>query len=219
MYKVKIVEGQQTSKVQQIANAFIHDIETGRLKKCSQLPSINRFAKENGVARDTIEKAYQQLKKGGYIASYSGRGYFVVDKSRHRIKVLLVFKKLNPVKKIIYEVLLKGLGKKAQVDLGIHLYHPKLLNELLGSNLTCYDYYVVMPHFFTGTMPVTYPAIIKMLPQEKLILLDKHLAGFSPNCNAICQDLSKHPAGDISKVIWPHISFVINQINHWNKKI
>lgn len=78
MYQIKVVENNRFSKVQQIVNALVKDIETGALEKEERLPSINQFSKKNCVARDTVEKAYKQLRKRGYIASFPSRGYFVL---------------------------------------------------------------------------------------------------------------------------------------------
>src|SRR5215218_9563378 len=129
MYRVKVAENSRVSKVYQIVNALVGDIEAGRLEKEHKLSSINQFSKENSVARDTVEKAYKLLRKRGYIASFPGRGYFVLGSYRKQRKVLLIFNKLSSFKKIIYESLVKALAGKAKVYLQIHNYNPKRLKE------------------------------------------------------------------------------------------
>jgi DNA-binding transcriptional regulator YhcF (GntR family) len=52
-------------KVKQIVNHIIRNIEKGMLKKDSKLPSINSFSSQYAVARDTIEKAYNELRDEG----------------------------------------------------------------------------------------------------------------------------------------------------------
>ena len=69
----------------QIAQSIGKQIEKGVLKKDFLLPSINIFSDEHAVARDTVERAYKELKKQGYITSVSGKGFYVVGK-RNQIK-------------------------------------------------------------------------------------------------------------------------------------
>jgi DNA-binding transcriptional regulator YhcF (GntR family) len=173
MYRVRLQENHPVSKVQQIVSAIAQDVEKGLLKRGEKLPSINQFSEQNAVARDTIEKAYKQLKSTGYVASSPSRGYFVVGKDQKKLKVLLVFNRLSSFKKIIYEALLETFGKRARVDLHIHHYDPRLLREILQANLGRYDYYIIMPHFFSTADPEEYLSVLRMIPSHQLVLLDK----------------------------------------------
>lgn len=188
MYSVKISEDTQFSKVAQIVNAIIADIDTGTLPIGARLPSINKFSQENKVGRDTIEKAYRALKRRGYISSFRGRGYFVLGKHDKKLKVLLIFNKLSSFKKIVYDVLVEDLGSKATVDLQIHHYDPHHLREILEANLGKYHYYVIMPHFFSNADVAEWTRIIKMVPSHELILLDKNLPQLSFPHRAVYQD-------------------------------
>lgn len=191
MYRVKVKENYPISKKQQIVNAVIKDIEKGIFPKEKQLPSINQFSEENNVARDTIGKAYQQLRKRGYITSIPGRGYYVLGKNKKKIKVLLIFNNISSFKKIIYESLLVELGGKVKVDLQIHHYGPKCLKAILEENLGKYDYFVIMPHFFSHAKEKEYIDVIKMVPPHELILLDKNLPQLQFPHRAVYQDFKK----------------------------
>lgn len=58
----------------QIAQSISRQIDKGQLKKdVLLLPSINIFADQYAVARDTVERGYKELKKQGYITSVSGK--------------------------------------------------------------------------------------------------------------------------------------------------
>lgn len=188
MYQVKVLENTSASKVQQIVSAFMHDIDNGLLKKGDKLPTINQFSENNGVARDTIEKAYKRLRSSGYIASYPSRGYFVLGRDGGKLKVLLVFNKLSSFKKIIYDAILDGLGKRAKVDLCIHHYSPQLLKEILEANRGRYDYYAVMPHFYTGAKPEECKRILELVPPHELILLDKRISDWEHATKLVYQD-------------------------------
>jgi len=159
----------------QIAQSIGKQIDKGLLKKDFHLPSINGFSNEYAVARDTIERAYMELKKQGYITSVFGKGYYVIGKKETKIKILLVFNKLSSFKKIIYYSFLKALGEKAAIDLQIHHYNPQHLKKIIESNIGKYDYYVIMPHFETSTNKKAYLEIIKKIPSDELLLLDKSI--------------------------------------------
>jgi len=159
----------------QIAQSIGKQIDKELIKKGFLLPSINVFSDEYAVARDTVERAYRELKKQGYITSVIGKGFYVVGKKETKIKILLVFNKLSSFKKIIYYSFLKALGERAAIDLQIHHYNPQHLKKIIESNLGKYDYYVIMPHFETNAKKKVYMDIIKKIPSDELLLLDKSI--------------------------------------------
>lgn len=55
------------------------EIKCGRIKKCSQLPSIRTLAKHLNVSKITVDNAYQQLLVEGYIESKLGSGMYVIE--------------------------------------------------------------------------------------------------------------------------------------------
>lgn len=157
----------------QIAQSIGKQIDKGLLKKDFHLPSINVFSDKYAVARDTVERAYKILKEQGYITSVFGKGYYVVGKKETRIKILLIFNKLSSFKKIIYYSFLKTLGDKATVDLQVHHYNPLYLKKIIESSIGKYDYYVIMPHFEINSNKRVCMNIIKKIPSDELLLLDK----------------------------------------------
>ena len=188
MYKIDLRDNVQGSKVQQIVKIMATDIDSGTLTSGQKLPSINEFSKDNGVARDTIEKAYKRLRILGYIVSDPGRGYFVLKKSIGKIAVLLIFNKMSSFKKDIYNGILAGIGKNAKVDLQVHHYDPKILGEIILSSKGKYDFYVIMPHFFSGVHKEEYLPILKSIPAQSLVLLDKYIPELKNLYKAVYQD-------------------------------
>jgi DNA-binding transcriptional regulator YhcF (GntR family) len=188
MFRIKINTNNKHSKVQQIVQAIAAQIEKGKLVKDDQLPSINEFNEQYGVARDTVEKAYKELKEQGYITSVAAKGYFVVGRRDQRIKVLLIFNKLSSYKKIVYDTILDTLGEKARVDLQIHHYNPRLLKEIIENNQGAYHYYVVMPHFFQDAEREECLSVLRMIPEGELILLDKNIVGLEGTPRSVYQD-------------------------------
>jgi DNA-binding transcriptional regulator YhcF (GntR family) len=190
--------------VQQIANSIKKDIDKGVYRRNDKLLSINIYSKQFGVARDTIEKAYIKLKQDGYIHSVSGKGYFVIGKPDVRIKVLLLFNKLSSYKKTVYDAIVHALGDKGKVDLHIHHYNPALLEESVDANLGNYHYYVVMPHFFDYAIEQEYLNVLKKIPSDQLILLDKDIPQLNKQA-AVYQDFRNDIYGALNAVT-DHVS-------------
>ncbi len=177
-------------KYLQVANAVIADIEDGILKRGQKVPSINETSEMYYLSRDTIEKAYKELRKRGIISSVKGKGCFISNSySQDKIKVLLLFNKLSVYKKTIYYAIIKALGESAHIDLQIHHFDGKILENLIEENLGRYNYYVVMPHFSANSE--TALNAINKIPEDKLVLLDKNLVGYKGDCAAVYQDFER----------------------------
>lgn len=188
MYRVRVSDNNCYSKVQQIVGAFARDIENGILKKGERLPTINEFSGSNGVARDTIEKAYGRLKASGYIASYPGRGYFVLEWNKNTTRVLLVCNRLNVFNKTIYDLLQESLGRQTKIDLCIHHGNAQTLGDILQTNWGRYDYYAVLMHFRRPAKLQECRRALDTIPQHQLILLGKHAEICRQETNLIYQD-------------------------------
>ena len=68
---MKTIFGQQTTKVKQLADLISQDISMGRYKTDTALPSINQLSHDYKVSRDTVFKAFIDLKERGIIDSLS----------------------------------------------------------------------------------------------------------------------------------------------------
>ena len=66
---MKTIFGQQTTKVKQLADLISQDISMGRYKTDTALPSINQLSHDYKVSRDTVFKAFIDLKERGIIDS------------------------------------------------------------------------------------------------------------------------------------------------------
>ncbi len=193
---------QRMPKYKQIVNSIINDIEKGVYKKDDQLLSITELSIDQLLSRDTVEKAYRELKARGYIDAVQGKGYFVKSKREQKIKVLLILNKLSSYKKIVYYAFLEALGSKATVDLQVHNYDPETFEEILEKNLGRYNYYVIMPHFSKDTPPAQYLDLLKKIPADELILLDRQIPELKSRSSCIYQDFEK----DIFNVLEEHLN-------------
>ncbi len=194
MYQLKLNPNDKTPKYKQIIQSVISDIERNVLKKNEQLPSISELSEEYYLARDTVEKAYRELKERGFITSVQGKGYYVNSGESRKMRILLIFNKLSSYKKLIYYAFLKVLGDKASVDLQIHHYNARLFDEIIDKNLGKYNYYVVMPHFFPDSEKAIAMKALEKIPSDELVLLDKDLPEYKNECLSVYQDFERDVA-------------------------
>ena len=66
---------------EQIVEKFQALILSGALPPDSQLPSVRRLAMELSINPNTIQKAYAELERQGFIYTVKGRGSFVLGDS------------------------------------------------------------------------------------------------------------------------------------------
>lgn len=179
-----------TPKYLQLANCIVKAITDGVLKENDVLPSINELSFEFEISRDTAEKGYKHLKKNGVLGSVPGKGYFVKNTElNQKLKIFLLFNKLSPHKKIIYDSLVTSLGDLAAIDFYIYNNDFIFFKNLISQQKDNYSHYVIIPHFMDGGENVH--EIINAIPKEKLILLDKLVPGVTGNYGAVYEDFEK----------------------------
>lgn len=64
---------------EQVTERFKELILTGVLQPDEKIPSVRSMAIELSVTPNTIQRAYSELEKAGYIYTITGRGNFVSD--------------------------------------------------------------------------------------------------------------------------------------------
>ncbi|PWJ60409.1 substrate-binding family protein [Dyadobacter jejuensis] len=177
-------------KYVQISKSILQAISKGKLKRGDKIPSINQLSEEYLLSRDTVEKAYKHLIKDGILISVRGKGYFInrVD-IEHTTRVLLVMNKISNYKKQVYNAFVEQIGKNVNVDLHIHHSNINIFKNLIKNSLGEYDYYVVMPHFYDKQDEAV--EILKLIPPEKLMLLDKDIDLPSKKYSCVYQNFEK----------------------------
>jgi DNA-binding transcriptional regulator YhcF (GntR family) len=212
-----------TPKYQQLANSIVKAIEDRKLQVDDVLPSINELSFQFEICRDTAEKGYKYLKNQGIIGSVPGKGYYIkrVDVNR-TTKIFLLFNKLSPHKKIIYDSFVSTLGEGATIDFYIYNNDLGLFKTLLQNSKTDYNYFVILPHFIEGGDKAH--QILNTIDKEKLILLDKIIPGVTGNFSAVyenfeadiytslVQALPQLEKYDTIKIIFPENSYYPEEI-------
>jgi hypothetical protein len=154
------------------------------------LPSINELSFEFEISRDTAEKGYKHLKKIGILGSVPGKGYFVNNTSvKKQLKIFLLFNKLSPHKKIVYDAFVASIGDLALIDFYIYNNDFDFFKRLIQDKRNDYTHYVIIPHFVDGGENVH--EIINTIPKDRLILLDKLIPNVTGNYGAVYENFEK----------------------------
>lgn len=191
---IRINASSRVPKYQQIVSSIMEDIELGLLRVGERVPSINEISEEYYLSRDTVEKAYNELKKKQIIVSSKGKGYYVARSVNGALgNVLFLVNKLSSYKLHIYNAFVSVMGASARVDLSVYHCDPKIFIQTLEEKAGCYDYYVVIPHFKDRQMnhhdaPPEVINALQKIPENKLLLIDNLIPALGPNIPAIYQD-------------------------------
>ena len=161
---MKTIFGQQTTKVKQLADLISQDISMGRYKTDTALPSINQLSHDYKVSRDTVFKAFIDLKERGIIDSTPGKGYYVVNRQKN---ILLLLDEYSPFKDTLYNSIIRRLSTRYKVDLWFHQYNEALFNAILRDSIGRYNKYVVMNFDNEKISPYLYK-----IDSSRLLLLD-----------------------------------------------
>jgi len=202
-------------KYLQIVDNIIDNVANGNLHVNQQLPSINNFSEEFYLSRDTVEKAYNLLKRQKVIVSVKGKGFFVNKTSLiSKINVLFLINKLSNYKMKIYNSLIEHLGADVHVELQVYHCDEALFLNLLDKNMESYDYYIIMPHFKTDdlkhvSITESVRRAINRIHNEKLVILDNNKGGFKNCFLQIYQDYEED--------IYQALSEGKNKILNYNK--
>lgn len=99
---------------EQIAERFQHLIISGVMEKDEKLPSVRMLAVELSINPNTIQRAYAELERDGFIYTVKGRGNFVkrdeelFNKQKERL--------LKELERHIRNCLRQGIKKEEMLD-------------------------------------------------------------------------------------------------------
>lgn len=179
---MKINFSNSRSKVQAVTEAISAAIMTEELRDGDNLLSINDASREYGVSRDTVFKAYSDLKRRGLIDSNPMKGYFVKSEVTH---VLLLLDTYSPFKQNLYNRFVAQLPENYKVDLIFHQYNERLFETIVKDSLVRYNMFVVM-----NFSNIQFSSALRSIPAGKLLLLD--FGDFEKNgYSYICQNFDQ----------------------------
>lgn len=163
-FKFTVDQNSNVLKFQQLVDAIVDSISREQLKQGDMLPSVNQIMKECQLSRDTVFKAYAELKKRGVVESVPNRGYFV---TKNITKVFLFLDTFKAYKEVLYGSFLKHLPKNISVDLHFHHYNINIFEKIISESLGKYSNYIVMNFDHQRV-----PGIVKKIPENQLLIID-----------------------------------------------
>lgn len=163
-FKFTVDNNANTLKFQQLVDAIVASISQNQLNAGDMLPSVNQIMAESQLSRDTVFKAYSELKKRGIVESVPNRGYFV---TKNITKVFLFLDTFKAYKEVLYGSFLKHLPKNISVDLHFHHYNIDVFEKIIDESLGKYSEYIVMNFDHPKV-----PGIIERIPQEQFLAID-----------------------------------------------
>ena len=163
-FNFKIDDNSNVLKFQQLVDTIVDSISRNQLKEGDMLPSVNQIMKECRLSRDTVFKAYAELKRRGVVESVPNRGYFVTQKIT---KVFLFLDTFKAYKEVLYGSFLKHLPKNISVDLHFHHYNIGVFEKIIYESLGKYSKYIIMNFDHEKV-----PDIIHKIPDEQLLVID-----------------------------------------------
>ena len=178
----QIIFSNSTSKIKSLADGISLSIMQGRLKEGDNLLSINEASSLHKVSRDTVFKAYNELKKRGLIDSTPQKGYVVTGEVNH---VLLLLDTYSSFKQNLYRRFTANLPENYKVDLIFHQYNERLFETIVRESIGKYSMYVIMN--FSNTH---FSETLTAIPSSKLLLLD--FGDFEKtDYSYLCQDFNQ----------------------------
>ncbi len=166
---IQVDKGSVVPAYKQIVSQVEMAILSKRLFKDDRLPSVNKVCLENGISRDTVFQAFDELKRRGIIYAIMGKGYFVktVD-FQQGLRYFLLFDELNAFKEQLFQAFISTLGGKAQIDFFFHHFNANMFRKLIRDAKGNYAKYILMPSNLTDIEDV-----IATLPVSDVFILDQ----------------------------------------------
>ncbi|MEN8228582.1 MAG: GntR family transcriptional regulator [Bacteroidota bacterium] len=158
------------SKASQIASAIELAIYNGTLLPGDKLPTVNEGVKLFGAARKTVVKAYKKLIEKGFVESINRRGYFVLhNRSKAKIRVLLLIHSFDPQFQLLYDEFSKSLGDDCEIDLYFHHYNIQVVEMVINRNFDKFDYYLISSFNHSRI-----PKVISRIPRRKVLIISRN---------------------------------------------
>lgn len=162
-------EKKYLSKSEAISEAVITSIKEKILAVGDLLPTVNKAVNEFGVARKTVVRSYDILKKRGIINSKERLGYMIIsDNLKHKMKVMMLIQSFNAYMEQFYNSVVDNLGPEVQVDVYFHHYNPQVFNAVLRENIGKYWKYII-----TSFDDKTVQKEVKKIPVKDLIICSR----------------------------------------------
>lgn len=181
-FHFKVNPSSNLLKFQQLIDSVNEAISKNLLQVGDSLPSVNQLCKESALSRDTVFKAYAELKDRGVIESVPNRGYFV---AKAVTKVFLFLDTFKAYKEVLYGSFLDNLPENIAVDLHFHHYNIGDFEKIIKESIGKYTKYIIMNFDHPRV-----PEIIGQIPETKLLIIDWNINA-KESISSIFQDFGQ----------------------------
>ena len=107
---------------EQIVTQIKSQILNGSLQSGEGLPSIRNLAKELKVRIITTKRAYEELEKEGFIQTVVGKGTFVSNQNKERLKEITLYNLENKLEEIIKQAKSAGITLEEGLEIFKSIY-------------------------------------------------------------------------------------------------
>ena len=106
---------------EQIADQVKEQIMTGQMATGEKLPSVRELSKSITVNPNTVQKAYRELERQGYVYTTSGVGTFVADRSEIHADLPALQKAQENLDDAFRQLLFLGIGYEKAKNLTMQI--------------------------------------------------------------------------------------------------
>ena len=185
--KIKALKKTQSlSKHESIVLGIKETIDAGELSIGSHLPSVNNMMDQTGFARQTIVKAYLELKENGIVESKNRQGYYVASSNTNQeLKVALLLYAFHTFQEIFYNTIRENLSETIKTDVFFHHNDLETFESIIERISGKYGMYIIAPIPAPGLS-----SILDGLPKDRLLFVDRYL-DLGPEVSFVTQEFEQ----------------------------
>ena len=106
---------------EQVMDQLKEHIMTGQMATGEKLPSVRELSKSITVNPNTVQKAYRELERQGYVYTTSGVGTFVADRSEIHADLPALQKAQENLDDAFRQLLFLGIGYEKAKNLTMQI--------------------------------------------------------------------------------------------------
>jgi DNA-binding transcriptional regulator YhcF (GntR family) len=204
---ININEASNRPKYEQIVHSIVNGIESNVIRADERLPSINEVSEQYDIARDTVEKAYKELKRRGIIVSVPGKGYYKKEGGLHsQFRVMFLAPEMTIQVRQIVDAIQESLGEQVLVNFIPYGNCFQTFKRMMAAHQDSVSHIAVIPNF--GLDEEQAKSLLNQVPKHKLIVLDRKIPGVTGGFTCIAHNWEKE--------VYDALSAVGRQIGRFN---
>jgi len=184
------------SKSDLVIDSLIVSIRNGEIPAGGALPSVQEATQIFGVARKTVVRSYEKLKKQGFVESRPRKGYYVINKQPNtKNRVLLIVHSFDAHFEFLYNEFRKQAAGNCDIEIYFHHYNIKMLELIVTRNIDGYDLFII-----SSFDHARIPNIISRIPANKVLIISR-TDRLENRYNSIFQDFNEGTYQSLSSAI------------------